>query len=327
MMTVDSDLDIRRQQAAAWFTRLSQRRVSTDDVKAFSVWRRDPHNALAYERLDAVWMASQALADDPDISALTAEALGKVPPPVRARAMVSGLLKPLGGAAAALVLAGVIGVWVLNRPLSYGTDIGEQRIVRLADGSRLTLDTDTEVRVRLRPDTRAVTLVKGQAYFQVDGDPNRPFTVSAGDTHVTAVGTRFDVRRYGDGARVVLVEGRVNVRDARSSRADWALRPGQQLVTAAARPVVTTVDAVRATSWTRGRLIFEATPIRTAIAEVNRYSDRKIDLRASHIADIPVSGAFDTGDVDGFVAALSDLYAVKAEHQSDGTLVLSDPAR
>src|SRR3989344_6440977 len=59
MMTVDDDLDIRRREAAAWFARLSQRRVSTDDVKAFSAWRRDPDNARAYERGESVWASSR----------------------------------------------------------------------------------------------------------------------------------------------------------------------------------------------------------------------------------------------------------------------------
>lgn len=323
MMTVDDDLDIRRQEAAAWFTRLSRRRVSTDDVRAFSAWRRDPDNARAYQRVEAVWTASETLSADADISALTAEALARPDKPERARTRNAGFLKPLGGVAVALAVVLGAGLWVVNRPLDYATAVGEQRTLRLEDGSRVILDTDTRLQVRLSADARSVTLVRGQAFFDVEGDPERPFTVSAGGTRVTAIGTRFDVRRLGDGARVVLVEGRVAVRDADTPKGDWALRPGQQVVTTARRPAVTPVDAVRATSWTTGRLIFDGVPIRDAVAEVNRYSERKLALRAPAIAEIPVSGAFDTGDVDGFVAALEDLYPVTVERQPDGGLVLS----
>lgn len=323
MMTVDDDLDIRRQEAAAWFTRLSRRRVSTDDVRAFSAWRRDPDNARAYERVEAVWTASETLSADADISALTAEALARPDKPERARTRNAGFLKPLGGVAVALAVVLGAGLWVVNRPLDYATAVGEQRTLRLEDGSRVILDTDTRLQVRLSADARSVTLVRGQAFFDVEGDPERPFTVSAGGTRVTAIGTRFDVRRLGDGARVVLVEGRVAVRDADAPKGDWALRPGQQVVTTARRPAVTQVDAVRATSWTTGRLIFDGVPIRDAVAEVNRYSERKLALRAPAIAEIPVSGAFDTGDVDGFVAALEDLYPVTVKRQPDGGLVLS----
>lgn len=325
MMTVDDDLDIRRQEAASWFTRLSQRRVSTDDVRAFSAWRRDPDNARAYDRVESVWAATNTLADDPDISALTAEALGREPPPVRARAMVSTIWKPLGGVAVAMIAVAAVGLWTLNRPLTYATAVGEQRTVRLEDGSRVTLDTGSRIQVRLSDDRRSVALVSGQAFFDVAGNPARPFTVTAGDTHVTAIGTRFDVRRMGDGARVTLVEGHVSVRETARGDARWSLNPGQQVVTAAPRPTVATVDIAQETSWTTGRLIFKETPIRAAVAEVNRYSDDKIDLRASNIADIPVSGAFDTGDTDGFIAALQDLYSVKAERRPDGTVILSGP--
>jgi len=324
-MTVDDDLDIRRQEAASWFTRLSQRRVSTADVKAFSIWRRDPDNARAYERVESVWAATNALADDPDISAVTAEALGRAPPPVRARAMVSGIWKPLGGVAVAVLAAAIVGLWTLNRPLAYATAVGEQRTIRLEDGSRVTLDTESRIQVRLSDARRSVTLVSGQAFFDVAGNPGRPFVVTAGETRVTATGTRFDVRRMGDGARVTLVEGRVSVRETTRDAAGWSLNPGEQVVTAAPRPMVATVDIARETSWTTGRLIFKETPIRTAVAEINRYSDDKIDLQASHIADIPVSGVFDTGDAEGFIAALQDLYSVKAERRPDGTVTLSGP--
>lgn len=326
MMTVDDDLDIRRQEAASWFTRLSQRRVSTADVKAFSAWRRDPCNARAYDRVESVWAATNALKGDPDISALTADALGRAPPPVRARAMVSRIWKPLGGMTVAIIAVAAVGLWTLNRPATYATAVGEQRTVRLEDGSRVTLDTASRIQVSLREDRRSVTLLEGQAFFDVAGNPGRPFVVAAGDARITAIGTRFDVRRIGDGARVTLIEGRVSVRETARAGAAWSLDPGQQVVTDAPRPVVTTVDIAQETSWTMGRLIFKETPIRAAVAEINRYSETKIDLQASHIADIPVSGAFDTGDTDGFVAALQDLYAVSAQRRSDGTVILSGPS-
>lgn len=326
MMTVDGDLDIRRQEAASWFARLNQRRVSTSDIKAFSAWRKDPGNARAYERVESVWNATHGLAGDPDIAALTAEALGVAPPPIRARAMVSRLWKPLGAAAFAALALVIAGTWSLTRPLDYATAIGEQRTVRLEDGSRVTLDTGTRIQVRLGDDRRSVTLLSGQAFFDVAGNPARPFVVTAGDTHVTAIGTRFDVRRIGDGARVTLVEGRVTVHETAANGDGWSLDPGQQLVTATNRPVVSTVDVVKETSWTTGRLVFEGTPVTVAVAEVNRYSDTKIDLQASSIADIPVSGVFNTGDTDGFVAALQELYSVTAHRRPDGAVVLSGPA-
>jgi len=325
MMTVDAD--IRRRETASWFARLNQRKVSAADIKAFSAWRRIPENAEAYDRMEAVWEATETLADDPEIAALTAQARSASTAPARARALFSDVLKPLG-AAGAVVAVLVVGfaVWSLSRPTPYVTAIGEQRTVRLDDGSRITLDTASKVEVRLGRERRSVALVEGQVLFDVEGDADRPFVVTAGDTRVTALGTRFDVRRVGSGARVILIEGRVAVRDGSGPDRAWSLAAGQQVLTVARRPAVAAVDVPTATSWASGRLTFRETPIDEAVAEVNRYSPRRIDLRAPEFAAIPVSGVFDTGDVDGFVAALTDLYPLRATRSADGTIVLSDGA-
>ncbi|MET4682708.1 FecR family protein [Brevundimonas faecalis] len=326
-MAVDNDGGGRRREAAAWFARLGQQRVSTTDIQDFFAWRSDPANARAYERVDKAWNASRALGDDPDIAVLTAEALGQARPSVRARHMVSRLWRPLAAGAAALAALALVGIWTISRPQSYATAVGEQHTLRLADGSRVILNTDSRVEVRLRADRRSVTLVSGQAFFDVEGDPARPFVVTAGDTVVTAVGTRFDVRRLGQGARVTLIEGRVDVGRFDRPKRSWSLTPGQQLVTAQRRPEVRTVDISREISWTSGRLIFAATPIREAVAEISRYSDDRIELKDSEIAHVPVSGAFDAGDTDAFIAALSDLYGVTAVRRDDGAIILEAPKR
>lgn len=77
------------------------------------------------------------------------------------------------------------------------------------------------------------------------------------------------------------------------------------------------------TSWTVGRLTFEDTPISVAVAEVNRYSREPIELRDPRISEIRVSGVFNAGDIDGFVAALTDLYPLKATRGADGRIVLA----
>jgi len=132
MMTVDEDADIRRKETASWFARLNQRKVSAADIKAFSAWRRVPENAEAYDRMQAVWEATETLADDAEIAALTRQARDAASAPARARAMFSDVLKPLGAASALVaVLVVGLGVWSLSRPASYDTAIGEQRTVRL----------------------------------------------------------------------------------------------------------------------------------------------------------------------------------------------------
>ena len=328
-MTIEAEAEIRRKEAAEWFSRLNQRQVTTADIKDFSDWRRDPENARAFSRLEAMWDAAGTLAKTPGMAALTEEATNRArqAPPSRRRSP-SGRLIPLGAAGlVALALAvGSWSWWSAQRPDAYDTAIGEQRTVRLEDGSRIILDTDSRVTVRFSGSERLVTLASGRAMFEVQGDAARPFLVRAGDTEVTAIGTRFDVRRAGAGAQVVLVEGQVAVRQDSSSRSAWTLAPGQQVTTSIQRPAVVAVNVPAATSWTTGRLTFENTPIAVAVAEVNRYSPSPVELRDDRISTIRVSGVFDAGDVDGFVAALRDLYALEATRAPDGHLVLTGPA-
>lgn len=323
-MTTEAEADIRRRETADWFARLNQRKVTTDDIKAFSAWRRDPANAGAFDRMQAMWDAAGTLAQNPEMAALSDQARARVAPRRGERRRLVGVLAPLG-AAGAVALAISVGWWTWSqqRPESYAAAIGERRIVRLDDGSRITLDTGSRIDVRLTDARRVVTLDAGQARFDVEGDPTRPFIVRAGDTEVTALGTRFDVRRFGRGARVVLVEGNVAVRDQKTPDQRWSLSPGQQLVTSARQPQVVPADLPAATSWAAGRLTFQETPVAVAVAEVNRYSRHPIELRDATVSSIRVSGVFDAGDVDGFVAALQDLYPLDASRSKDGHIVLT----
>lgn len=322
-MTVDVEADIRRRQAADWFARLNQRAVSAADVKAFSAWRADPQNASAFDRMQELWAAAGALAGEPGMAALTQQARNRNASARRSRRARPALQPWLVAGAVALMLVGGVWTWRSAQPVQYATDVGERRTVELADGSRVMLDTGSRIRVRFSGDRRAVELTSGQAMFEVAASPERPFVVTAGQTQVTATGTRFDVRLDGVGARVVLVEGRVAVKHEDGEARAWTLAPGQQVRTSAVTPIIATVDVQTAMSWTTGRLMFDRTPVVVAVAEVNRYTDKPIEIRDPAVAEAVVSGVFDAGDVDGFVAALEDLYGLQSSRSPQGGRILS----
>ncbi len=326
-MTVDSDLDARRREAASWFARLNQKRVAAADITAFSQWRRSPENAAAYAKIETMWEAAETLAGDVDVAALTQGARERADASRQAQRQLSRIFIPIGAVAGALVLGLAVSLWA-GRTRSYETGFGERRVVLLADGSHVTLDSESRIRVKLEAGRRSVELASGQAFFDVQGDRSRPFVVTAGDADVTAIGTRFDVRRSGDGAQVTLVEGKVEVRDRPAAAPRWFLSAGQQVLTTEPRAVVRRVDAISETSWTSGRLIFAGDTIEAATAEVNRYSREKVVIAAPSIARIAVSGAFNTGDVEGFVSALTELYPVIPDRSHAGQIVLRDaPAK
>ncbi|WP_293380958.1 FecR family protein [Phenylobacterium sp.] len=227
-----------------------------------------------------------------------------------------------------MVVVGAGSGWMfLNlRTVTYATGVGEQRRVLLADGSRLSLDADSYLKVRMTGASREVRLKRGRAFFDVAHDTKRPFNVVSGQTETRAVGTRFGVSNDNGLVRVTLVQGSVEVR----TRADDAapatkLSPGQQLIADLGKHQerVVLVDAASATSWVSGRVVFRDTTLREAISEVNRYSRRKIVLEPSDLGAAAIAGSFDVGDTDSFVTGVRSLFDLKSHTGDDGSIVLT----
>ena len=313
------------REAADWFAQLNSRRISTPALEAFHAWRRVPANDAAYGRVEAIWEIGAKLRYDPHIARAAANAHARGARRRRWRNWARSWTLPLGGLAA--VGAAALYLAVASAGQTYQTKIGEQQLVTLEDGTRVRLDTDTRLRVKLGEDERDIRLVRGQAFFEVAHDAARPFIVSADDAKVRAIGTRFDVRLINGAAQVTLVEGAVEVRHgAPGATKVWRLAPGQAIATgpAAAKPAA--VDVAAATSWTAGQLVFQATPLADAVAEVNRYSHTKVTLDAGDLGAAPVNGKFDTGDTEAFVAAVCDLFNLSAERPKRDEIRLSPRA-
>ena len=75
-------------------------------------------------------------------------------------------------------------------------------------------------------------------------------------------------------------------------------------------------------SWTNGRLLFEATPLAEAIAEINRYAVQPIVLEADAYRGRPLSGAFETGDPAAFAEAVASIYGLRLVERDDKALAL-----
>ncbi|HEX4712526.1 FecR family protein [Phenylobacterium sp.] len=309
-----------REEAAAWFARLGQP-VTADALNEFSDWRRHPENASAYADLDRLWARAGKLRGDPQLVRATQDAF-------QARSLFHRLAALLGhrgvigGLVAAAILAAVAVSWRMTTQ-DYQTGVGEQRLVSLRDGSRVRLNTASDVRVRFTSGERRLSLVRGEALFEVAHDAARPFVVDAGAARIRAIGTKFDVRRDADTVSVALVQGVVRVTQP-ASPAAWTLAPNQKLTLRGAAPAaIAAVDTSQLTSWTTGRLVFRQTSLAAAVQEVNRYSAKKITLESPALAATRISGDFDAGDSAAFVAAATELFGLKATTGPDGSVVLS----
>jgi len=308
--------------AAAWFAHVRSGGATAADHRAIEYWcDSHPANRAAWNDMNRSWDMAGSLRSDPAIMAMREQAMAKP------RAQPRFRFQHMAAAAAvalAVVGAGAIGVKQF-RPSSapdariaiaereFRTGIGQTATMKLADGSIVTLNTDSAVRVGDWGSKRQVQLLKGQAFFKVAKDAAHPFEVKAGGNAVTALGTAFDVRIDPGRMAVTLVEGRVRVdtpapvdqqgKDA-SAIQSTLMTAGSQLVWNGRNISLDRIDTNAATSWLHGQLVFNARPLSDVVAEMNRFSSRKITLEDKRLAGVPVSGVFQTGQPDAFVRAL-----------------------
>lgn len=302
-------------EAERWFARLLDPDISPMERMAYQHWRATPAHALAFDQVERLWAQVGAAAGRAEVRQLMRQTLRETARP-RVRWRQSAAL-----AASLLVAALALGaLWLWqNPPGLYRTALGEQKTVTLADGSTVILNTNSRLRVVYRDSAREIDLQQGEALFDVAHDAARPFKVAAGRGSVTALGTRFTVRREDDELRVTLLEGRVVV-DRNEGHPSLEVAPGEQLRIRPEQPAVERqqVDEDAVVSWTRGRLLFRATPLAEAVREVNRYARQRIHILDPSLNLLPVSGTFVTGDAENLAAALGAEMSIEVRYSEDG---------
>jgi transmembrane sensor len=302
-----SRLDGRRMRAAG---RLLDRHAHPGDLPDEAETALDEEAMLEMERL---WALTGAVADDPRIRT----ALEKD----RVRFQPAAPMRRFAPIAAALILS-VTGlgsvVWfgsngpapqIAAAPVpGVATAVGQRKRMTLADASSVSLDTDSEIAVRIDEKARNVMLRRGRAYFQVTKDPHRPFIVSAGDKRIRAVGTAFEVRIDKGEVIVTVTEGTVEVteRNPRRTVANAArISAGTQLVSLPHDDwSIRQIDLEQSTIWLTGRLSFVDEPLATAMDEMNRYARQKLAFRHGRTPDERILGVFRAGDTLALAQAI-----------------------
>jgi transmembrane sensor len=305
------------QEAAAWHARLRSETLTDADEARFQAWLGgDPARRREFEQLGALWEKLEGIAQSPEVLDVLAS------PDAATRRLSRRAVAGWALAAGIAAVAGFVSWQQLFVYETYATAVGELKTIRLADGSSVTLNTASEVKVRLSGSERRIELLSGQASFEVAHDSRRPFVVNVRGAQVLALGTTFDVYRRERDTVVTLIEGRVSVA---TGGAPIALAPGEQLTFGAAEraPMRSTVDARRVSAWRAGKLDFVETPLGEAIAEANRYSRLKIELRAPELAGARISGIFETGHNDIFAEGLRAYFGVRVHRAADDLIVLT----
>lgn len=322
------------EAAAQWLAR-QQGEMSASDQAAFEAWlTASQANGESYRRASLAYGLFDAAGDDPHVIALRRAAREAGP----RRRLFS---KFAVGLAAAASLAGALWIWPqhTNTSLSiatiasprlapdgktFSTGKGERRVIKLADGSVITLNTDSAVIVDFSKSRRDVRLERGQALFEVAKDARRPFIVEAIDRQVTALGTVFEIRLDPGRMKVLLVEGKVVVEESDSAATFGLLKPtllhnGQALTASlGAAQEVSDFDADTELLWRDGFIEFDDELLGSAVAEINRYAERPLILRDPAVATLRVSGVFRTDSAERFALVASQVLPVRTRRTEAG---------
>lgn len=310
-------------EAAVWVSRLhGPDRSRAMELECLAWQARSAAHRHAFERCTDTWQA---------VSGVTLSTYARAASPRNDTPAWQANTRRAVLASSALGCVALLAWRLWPGEQTYGTEVGERRAVMLADGTRMTLNTSTDVRVELTKAQRTVSVLRGEALFEVAKEPGRPFVVRVSGAKVVATGTAFLVRSTqrdggGDDAfGVTLIEGQVIVHQAAANAEGTVatpivMAPGERLRVARAddsrarhassalrldRPQIGPL-----TAWQRGEAVFDDMPLPDAVAEMNRYSKVRIALVGNALDALRVSGVFRTGDNEAFARAAAQLHGL-----------------
>lgn len=353
-----------REQAAWWVTEL---REATPAIEQdFAEWlQQSPRHVEEYLLVDALWRQMDGV--DPqrsiDVDAIIARAGGKatitkITPlgrfsrlfrpanAVSTRSRVKRTVAVAAAAACMMVSAFVAWSWLAAQD-TYATAVGEQRAVKLDDGSFIYLNTLSRVEVDYTGGERNVRLISGEALFSVAHDATRPFRVHSGGTVVQAIGTQFNVyRRDGQTTTVSVVEGTVQItgeqRPAaaivavnkaltqRSASTDRSGAPPLRITAGEQAEIATSGniekrargDIEQAIAWRSRRLVFRSESLAEIAEQFNRYNEIKIRVEGESVRHRKLIGTFNADDPTSLIKFLAGEADLRAQ-EINGELVIA----
>ncbi|WP_394778648.1 FecR family protein [Undibacterium sp.] len=333
------------EQAADWIARRDSGSWSVQQQAEMDAWiNAATAHRIAYLRLNSAWQRADRL------SSLHVPSRNSVPGKSFALPRFSGwrVAAGLALAASAALFAALPGGQ--DKAASFATAVGESKAVSLADGSHITLNTDTRLRASIANGKRTVGLESGEAYFEVAHDASRPFVVEAGDSRVTVLGTKFSVRREAGQVKVVVVDGRVQVSEAladnagkeapvnggngsNGSNGSGAAPPGSVAIVTRNDTLVAehgNMAVMRKTpeqvsnqlGWRQGKLILDDMTLDQAAIEFNRYNRKKLVIADPVAGQVRIGGSFNVDNVDGFARLLHQGFGLRVEAGKDEIKIL-----
>ncbi|MFC7292853.1 FecR family protein [Hirschia litorea] len=343
---VDSDI---RNEAFSWIAQLETSELSTEDLAAFQEWiSRSPKHYVEIREAAELSRQVNVLAD---LAGHLNSSQKKQSSFMRSKRVG---VRGRGGAFVAVSICACALIWFsinqFNKPhevYQIATVVGQVEEAALTDGSSVKLNTNSEIEVDFEGNERRVLLNKGEVFFDVAHNPDKPFSVYVEGRRITAVGTAFAVRRTNNELIVTVSEGKVllGVGELYSSTKaqgktpsvsglsiggpnDKLITAGQQLhiSNVVSTPVVeeiTLKDMSRQLAWRAGILEFDKKPLIDVVAEMQRYTPKNIKLEDEQLGELTFGGVFRAGETEAFFEALEYSFNLKVVNSDDGSIVIS----
>ena len=313
-------------EAAIWCARMDSDHVSAEDEAALQGWLADdPRRWAAFD-------AMSRMAIDPALTAALREAADEDQAPETTFARKSpSMVKPR--ALMSVSLVSMLAVWLawpwldlaLTPQIVVAAPPGQTRSIVLADGSRLELSGGTSLVARLASARRVIHMRRGEAFFTVAPDADRPFIVETGDGRVQVLGTAFDLSQTRDGLEIAVHHGRVAFGRKGLFADAIDLVAGEQAdlddgVVSAVKPF-----DLDAGDWRSGWLQTDGITLGGLAERLSRRHDITVNVDAA-LADKRIAGRFRLNDPETLLRSLSVIHGFVV-HRSDAGLLVSAHAR
>lgn len=313
-----------RDTALSWIARLRSDAVTDADRGDFALWlaEEDSHTRAMDEMLD-MWDDLGSIKQMPIELNRTDHAANQ-----------GSWLAASVAIAASFVLAFFLWPTSISTDpaLLFQTAIGERSTFTMKDDSVVTLNTDSKIRVRYSQSTRMIDLVRGEAFFEVAKNPDRPFEVNAGTAKVTALGTAFNIYRKKRGADITVTEGVIRVTElgdtGNRAPAIEVLHVNEYIrATDSGLEATDSVDTTSLIAWQSGKLIAKEMTVRDLVEQLARYQKTRILLSDGDIAAMTISGVFELDQPQSMMNALALSLGLQVVELNENTLQLLKPSQ
>lgn len=325
-------------EASVWIARLSNDQASEQDHQRFALWLgKSAEHRAAYDQMETLWLdlgcVKYTSTDSSDLKQPEDQ-------PLPGETKLVGSDKTTKASSfwqkkwvktrfiASFALCAAVAVALLpdasqtTATQHLATAVGEHSIETLADGSVVQLNTNTRLEVSYTHSQRELTLTQGEAHFNVKKNPQRPFVVRIPGGSVVAVGTAFNIEIEPQQTLVTVTEGVIRVEEQNDSAlpADTVTaRLNDQVRISPAGGL--TRDRMPsdhlATAWLEQNMVFKNVSLAQVVAELNRYSGKKIKISDASLAFMPVSGVFKTDQPAQTLQAIEASLGLESKAQGD----------